>query len=185
MRGSQRAPVIVTCRSAEYGSIGTQVKDAVHIHILPLTGHEAAKYLYNQLRFTAKPEQWMPVLANLENEPYGRLAQQLSTPWLLFLAATAFRSDFPVDLLGPAQAASHDYAQMGSLLLDQYIRAATFLYSSVKHYDPHHVQRWLAHLSYGLSWQSAHHGSATDIRLINGGGRLNAESPVGFAFYWQ
>lgn len=165
LRGHQLAPVVVTCRTDEYQSFRTQVQDAAHIRILPLTGHEAAEYLYDQLRFTAKSEQWWPVLANLQNEPDGRLARQLSTPWLLFLAVTAFRSDFPADLLAPAQAESHNYAQMEGLLLGQYIRATTLLHGSVKHYDPQYVQQWLAHLAYGLSWQSAHHGSATDIRL--------------------
>ena len=48
MRGREKAPVIVTCRRAEYRALKRGVDRATLVDMVPLTGEEAAGYLRTQ-----------------------------------------------------------------------------------------------------------------------------------------
>ena len=171
IRGRNRAPVVVTCRRAEYLALRRGVDRATHVEIVPLTGDEAADYLREQFLEQDEGYRWDPVLAALHADPGGPLATQLATPWRLTLALAAFREDGdPAELLPAtpdiAGATAQEYAQyVDSHLLGRYVPAAVRLHDPAGHYTPHDVQRWLTALACGLAWQARHGRSATDIRL--------------------
>ncbi|MGW2174713.1 NACHT domain-containing protein [Streptomyces sp. NPDC001705] len=84
------APCVLTCRSHTYESLlnrGIWVRGAARIEIAPVTedlGHEYLSHVVDD------PDRWQPVFNELRREPSGPLAQALSTPWRLSLAATVY-----------------------------------------------------------------------------------------------
>ena len=171
MRGRERAPVVVTCRRADYQALRREIDRATHVEMIPLTGNEAADYLQDQFLNTDERQRWQRVLANLHAHPAGLLASQLATPWRLTLALAAFRSDGdPAGLIPETSTVANpvpdNYSQrIDSLLLSRYISSAIRLHDPAGRYDPQQVQRWLTALADGLAWQARHNKSATDIRL--------------------
>ncbi len=171
MHGRERAPVVVTCRRSEYRVLTREVDRATHIEIVPLTGDEAAVYLWDQFRDQDERQRWEPVLASLHADPAGPLATQLATPWRLTLALAAFRdAGDPSGLLPAAPGltgkAAQEYAQrIDGVLLGRYVSAAVRLHDPSGRYTERHIQRWLVALADGLAWQSRHRRSATDIQL--------------------
>ncbi len=102
MRGRERAPVVVTCRRAEYRALRRGVDRATHLEMVPLTGVEAVSYLREQFLDQDEEHRWEPVLAALCTDPAGPLAVELATPWRLTLALAAFRDNGdPAELLPP------------------------------------------------------------------------------------
>jgi hypothetical protein len=171
MRGRERAPVIVTCRRAEYETLRRGVDRATHVEMVPLNGNETTAYLREQFLDQDEEHRWEPVLAVLQANPGGPLAVQLATPWRLTLALAAFREDGdPAELL-PATldmtgTTAQEYAQhVNSHLLGRYVPAAIHLHDPAGRYSPRDVQRWLTAMADGLAWQAHHERSATDIRL--------------------
>jgi hypothetical protein len=171
MRGRERAPVVVTCRRAQYESLARGVDRATHVEMVSLSGGEAARYLREQFLGQDEERRWEPVLAALHFDPDGPLVAQLATPWRLTLALAAFRSGGdPAGLLPAAPAmtgvAVREYVEgVDSLLLGLYVPAAVRLHDLAGRYTPQDVQRWLTALADGLAWQARHGRSATDIRL--------------------
>ena len=171
MRGREKAPVIVTCRRAEYRALKRGVDRATLVDMVPLTGEEAAGYLRTQFLGQDEEDRWEPVLAAVDADPGGSLAAQLATPWRLTLALAAFREGGDPGGLLPAAPgmtglAAQEYAQrVDSQLLGRYVPAAAGLYDRAGRYTRQDVQRWLSALAEGLAWQGRHGKSATDIRL--------------------
>ena len=171
LQGRQRAPVVVTCRRAEYMALGRGIVRATHVEMVPLDGHEAAAYLRGQFLSEEEERRWAPVLTALDADPAGPVAVRLATPWRLTLALAAFRdAGQPMTLLaGPPDAAAlapgTAVTTVDHQLLGQYIANAVRLHDKAGHYQPGDVRRWLAALSGGLARQAGHGGSATDIEL--------------------
>ena len=170
-QGSLRAPVIVTCRLAEYQNLGRGVDRATHIEMVPLGGDESSDYLDGQFRDPGEARRWAAVLKVLRAEPAGPLAARLATPWRLMLALAVFRDGGePADLLlaapgTPAGADGTGVTALDRQLLGQYIAGAVGLRGKPARYRQADVQRWLTALASGLAWQARHAGSATDIEL--------------------
>jgi hypothetical protein len=164
MRGTKRAPLVATCRHAEYAALRPGLDRATHVEMTPLTGGEAAEYLLDHLRSEEEIRHWKPVLDALETHPEGVLADQLATPWRLTLALAAFRDDGDPATMLAASATGYPNA-VGDLLLGHYISAAVRLYGKAGRYRVRDVQRWLVALAQGLARQAREGGSATDIEL--------------------
>jgi hypothetical protein len=167
MRGHTRAPVVVTCRRSDYSALSRGIDRATHVEMTGLVGDEAAAYLRGQVRTLAEKDRWKPVLAMLDEEPYGPLAAQVATPWRLTLALAAFRDGGdPAALLPPAGITAGEYTQyLDGLLVGGYGPSAVRLHSPGTPYNEPQVQQWLTALADGLAWQSRHGMSATDIVL--------------------
>ena len=170
MRGRYRAPLVVTCRTADYQALTCDVDRATHVRMLRLTGPDAARYLTAQFRGHDEQQRWQPVLTVLRADPAGPLAAQLATPWRLTLALAAFRDRGDPLILAPVATPSgapdgNDNDRAGALLLDCYIEAAVSLHQPSGRYEASHVRRWLTSLAEGLAAQASSDGSATDIEL--------------------
>lgn len=167
MRGREQAPVVVACRPGEYERLTESVDKARHVELSALTGKEAAGYLRSQFRTSDEVDRWTPVLETLERNPDSLLAAELTTPWKLVQALTAYRAeDDPGQLLPSADVTDSDYsAHVDSMLLRRYIPAAVRLHREGTRYTGEQVQRWLTALAEGLAWQARHGRSATDITL--------------------
>ena len=171
MRGREKAPVVVTCRRAEYWALERGVDRATRVEMVPLTGVEAADYLRSQFLNQDEEDRWKPVLDALDADPGGPLAVQLATPWRLTLALAACQGgDDPAELLPAASNMTDpvvsEYAQrVDSQLLGRYVPAAVALHDRGERYTSRDVQRWLTVFADGLAWQGGHGGSPTDIRL--------------------
>ena len=170
MRGLERAPLVVTCRSGEYKAIVREIDRAAHIQLIPLIGYEAADYLQEQFRNQDEQNRWYPVLTNMRIHPSGPLAAQLATPWRLTLALSTFREvGDPADLLPthiPAGVSVDEYQKhVDNLLLGGYVPAAVHLHDPAGRYTVQQVQRWLTGVADGLAWQAQNYRSASDIRL--------------------
>jgi hypothetical protein len=169
MRGTERAPVLVTCRDREYQSLLRKLDRAAQVEMLPLTGEEAASYLREQFRTGDELDRWKDVLDGLdglEGDAGGLLAAQLGTPWRLTLALAAFRDHGdPRTLLRPADTAEHQHAHaVDTRLLDSYVSSAVRLHAAGR-YREEEVRSWLSALADGLAWQARRGRSGTDIRL--------------------
>lgn len=171
MQGRDRAPVVVTCRRAEYQAFARQVDRATHVEMIPLSGDESADYLQDQFLDKHEQKRWEPVLTDLKANSDGLLAAQLGTPWRLTISLEAYREKGdPADLIPPAPVlsprAERDYEKrIDSLLLSRYVSSVVRRHDSTGRYTGQQVQQWLTTLAYGLAWQAHHNGSATDIRL--------------------
>ena len=171
MRGREKAPVVVTCRRAEYRALKRGVDRATQVEMVPLTGVEAAAYLRTQFLDQDEEDRWKPVLAALDADPCGPLAVQLATPWRLTLALAAFQGGGDPAGLLPATSDMTDlvvseYAQrVDTQLLGRYVPAAVALHDRAGRYTSRDVQRWLAAFADGLTRQGRYRGSPTDIRL--------------------
>lgn len=166
MRGRARAPLVVTCRTADYQALARDIDRATHVRMLPLSGSEAAGYLAAKFRGRSEQQRWEPVLAVLRANPAGPLAAQLATPWRLTLALAAFRAGGDPMTLAPADAPGGSNGdRLGGLLMDRYIEAAVSLYRPPGRYTASQVRQWLTALAEGLDRQASRGGSATDISL--------------------
>ncbi|MGW1564395.1 hypothetical protein ACWCQ1_49395 [Streptomyces sp. NPDC002144] len=121
---SGSAPLILTCRTAEYeylATLGVRVQAAARIDINPVTPAQAHAYLTAR---SSNPERWSPVLSALSRPSGAVLACALSTPWRLNLAA-AYEERYPdtlaylrepADLLAfPSPTAVRDHLLAGFL----------------------------------------------------------------------
>ena len=102
MRGRDRAPLVVTCRTGDYLALAEGIDQATHVEMLPLTGPEVARYLATQFRDGGERNRWASILAMLRADPSGPLAAQLGNPWRLTLALAAFRDAGDPVILAPA-----------------------------------------------------------------------------------
>ncbi|WP_161624807.1 NACHT domain-containing protein [Streptomyces spectabilis] len=83
--------LVITCRTNAYDDLAAthhiRLVDAARIEVQPVGAGQAADYLDDR---SAEPARWEQVLAALRNDSNPRLAEALSTPWLLCLAATVY-----------------------------------------------------------------------------------------------
>ncbi|WP_405409108.1 NACHT domain-containing protein [Streptomyces decoyicus] len=162
------APVIVTCRTAQYtelASLDMRMRQAARIELNPVTPHQAATYLTNR---SDNPIRWSSVLNALTNAPVAALAHALSTPWRLNLAATTYeeRDQSTLDYLRqPDQLLTFASADdVRDHLLAHYIPAAMSQHpTQANRYRPDKTHRWLAALANHLATNSA--GAGTDLVL--------------------
>jgi hypothetical protein len=169
------APVILTCRTAQYAELAAldlRMREAARIEITPVTPAQATAYLTAR---STGPARWTTVFDTLTAAPEGALAQTLSTPWRLNLAATAYEErhpdtlDYlrdPGDLLG--------FASRGGVrdhLLGAYLPAAISQHPTRPgRYRPDQTHRWLAALAAHLATAapasaSTSAGAETDLVL--------------------
>lgn len=169
IRGRQRAPLVVTCRTADYQSLTDNVDRATHVELLPLTSGEAADYLADQFGDRGEQQRWAPVVALMRSNPPGPAASQLATAWRLTMALAAFRDHgdpMTLDPIVPAGARRTEFSESTDhRLLDAYVEAAISLYQPAGRYTSDQVRRWLAALANGLACQARNGGSASDIDL--------------------
>jgi hypothetical protein len=163
LQGRQRAPVVVTCRPAEYAALGRGIDRATHVEMVPLDGDEAAGYLREQFLDQDEEYRWAPVLSALHRDPAGPVAGRLATPWQLTLALAAFRDGGEPIILLATPADTPD--TVDQQLLGQFIANAVGLHDTAGRYQLAAVRRWLTALSSGLARQASRGGSATDIEL--------------------
>jgi hypothetical protein len=140
-RGTAAAPLVLTCRTRLYDAletVGGHLPDAARIEIEPVTATHAVQFL--ERRSAARwPTLWRPVLDELRAQPGGVLAQALSTPWRLTLAATVFeRGGEPSELTGLE--AESDVAD---LLLSRYVEASRRMAPRRWLYQEDDIHRWL------------------------------------------
>ncbi|MFF8838406.1 NACHT domain-containing protein [Streptomyces sp. NPDC015130] len=166
--GTDPAPLVLTCRSAEYDALetaGSHILDAARLEIAPVTPAQAREFL--ALRGARRPQLWQPLLDDLRDRPSGVLAGALATPWRLTLAAVAFdRDGDPGELLTAATE-----AEVADRLLARFIGASTANTSvGSGRYEPERIHRRLAALARAMSTS---HGADTDLVLEHLAVRLN------------
>ncbi|WP_200308422.1 NACHT domain-containing protein [Streptomyces adelaidensis] len=169
------APVILTCRTAQYAELArldVRMREAARVEITPVTPAQATAYLAAR---STGPARWTTVFDTLAAEPGGTLAQTLSTPWRLNLAATAYEERRP-DTLGYRRAPGDllGFASPGGVrdhLLGAYLPAAISQHPTRPgRYRPDQTHRWLAALAAHLATaapasSSAAAGADTDLVL--------------------
>jgi hypothetical protein len=167
-RGRTAGPVVLTCRTSHYEALADddQLADAAQIRIEPVPVDAAMTYLAQR---RGHDRRWQRLLEYLRAEPTGVLAQSLSTPWRLSLAATVYRREGePIHLTTFATAADLD-----DHLLARLIPAVMTLYPPRQAYSHQSVHVWLARIAHHLQ-QPAHAppgppavgaGPRTDVHL--------------------
>ena len=180
--GTGRRPVVLVCRREEYGQLARSassggedpvLQDARQIVLQPLDVPAICDYLTR--RFPGEQpghlaSRWHNVQATLQAPAVARqdisLTGVLSSPWRLFLAATAYQDDAsdPDELIRkPAE-------DLAEHLLGQLIPAVTHRTArpAGDHYQPHEVSTWLSTLARHLEQTSNDpklRWSPTDLRL--------------------
>lgn len=141
-----RAPFAVTCRREEYVAAvetsGTPLARAAVVEVASVEVEDAIGYLSSAFTDDTR---WRPLFQRLRDDPDGPLARAMSTPLMLFLARTAYRSPTtePDELL-----AHSDSKSIEEHLLDAYI-PATYARHLGLPYDEHQAKRWLGTLARG------------------------------------
>jgi tetratricopeptide (TPR) repeat protein len=148
--------VVVTCRTAEYaravGAGGSVISRAAVIEIEPVTPEDAIEFLSHPA--PSRPR-WQQVFDHLRASPHSPLARTLSTPLMVALARTAYRTPTtsPAGLLvldnGPAVAASLIEGFISGIYGADPSRARALRRRSRK-YRADYAARWLSCLSYHL-----------------------------------
>ncbi|WTX00007.1 hypothetical protein OG216_44600 [Streptomycetaceae bacterium NBC_01309] len=110
-RGRDRAPLVLTSRSAAYldlQALHVWARDGARVEITAVSLLQAREFV---TRRASDPERWRTVLDHLSADPSSALARGLSTPWRLTVAVTAHEQrdpttgahlNTPRDLLNPA-----------------------------------------------------------------------------------
>ncbi|SDM24975.1 NACHT domain-containing protein [Nonomuraea maritima] len=149
--------VVLTCRSTTLQALAgvhLWVRDAATVEIVPVTAAQAGRYLAGR---AALPGRWAPVLARLRADPDGPLAEALSTPWQLTLAADVYEWRDPL-----ADGFSRDPAELTGAGLDTpeairdhllglLVPAAVARLRPPGDVGPERVRRWLSELARHLN----------------------------------
>ncbi|MBG0826461.1 hypothetical protein HS041_01515 [Planomonospora sp. ID67723] len=171
LHGSDRADVVLTCRTAQYQALRAARSggaDITWVEILPVLSVTAAGFLS---RRTQGSPRWEGVLETLRTEPVGPLARGLATPWRLTLAVTVYERPSPhgprtSSLRTPAELTALDSAEaIGDHLLAQLISTVT---PADAPYSPRQVWTWLAVLARYLDRNAAAPPPALDGRPLPG-----------------
>ncbi|MFF3095498.1 NACHT domain-containing protein [Streptomyces cyaneofuscatus] len=88
-RFDQPIPFVLTCRTETHDRLvsrGARLADTVAVQILRLS----PKQVQRHIKSVADEERWADVLAHLEKDANGRLAQYLSLPWRLAMAVVIY-----------------------------------------------------------------------------------------------
>jgi hypothetical protein len=180
--GTGRRPVVLVCRKAEYGQLAQSasaegedpvLQDARQIVLQPLDVPAICDYLTR--RFPGDQpghpsSRWDDVYSALQapkaaGQGVG-LVRVFSSPWRLFLAATAYQDDTS----DPRELIQQPSDDLGQYLLGQLIPAVTRRTARPDghHYQPTEVRAWLGTLARHLDQTSNDpelRWSPTDIRL--------------------
>ncbi|MFD0404316.1 NACHT domain-containing protein [Kitasatospora sp. NPDC127116] len=144
-RGRTAGPLVLTCRTTHYEALvdAAQLRDAARISIEPVPPQEALRYLADRSGGTPR---WQTLLEHLRTDPTGVLAQSLSTPWRLSLAATVYsRAGDPIELralVTPQDVDDH--------LLNLLIPATLALHPPKRRYTSDDTRRWLTSIARSL-----------------------------------
>jgi len=87
-------PLVLTCRTADYerliATTGSALARAAVVELQPVTGPEAASYLPGGQ--AGGDARWARVTTRLRTKPHSVVARTMSTPLMVFLARTAYRT---------------------------------------------------------------------------------------------
>ena len=145
--GQQKAAMVLTCRISQYEALEQArewVRDAARIQVQPVAVEAARRFLTARITDEAR---WQSVLDRMQQSGNPALAQAMSTPWRLTVAATVYDQRDPatgsylrdpVDLIGLAMDTEE---RIRDHLLGLYISAAIATHESPWSAD--RVQHWL------------------------------------------
>ena len=88
--GRQKAAIVLTCRISIYEALeqaGEWVRDAARVQLSPVGIAAARSFLAQR---ADDQDRWEPVLSRIRQSGHRALAQALSTPWRLALAAAVY-----------------------------------------------------------------------------------------------
>ncbi|MFB9681689.1 NACHT domain-containing protein [Streptosporangium vulgare] len=168
--GRAKAAVVLTCRTTHYQDLEelrVWARDTARVELSPVEAAGARDFLAARAE---DPSRWEPVLAAIAGDPGGPLAQGLSTPWRLTLAAAvydqrdrsgAFVRD-PGDLVDLADWTTPE--EVRDHLLGLLLPATLALHPALGGADAARVHRWLTHIARHLERQAREVGmSPVDI----------------------
>ncbi|NEW72531.1 NACHT domain-containing protein [Streptomyces rhizosphaericus] len=144
-RGRTAGALILTCRTTHYEALlyEEQLRDAARISISPVLSEEALRYFADRSGHTPR---WQALLEYLRTDSGSALAQSLTTPWRLSLAATVYsRAGDPSELQTLATPQDVD-----DYLLARLIPAALTLHPPKRRYTPDDTRRWLSGIARSL-----------------------------------
>ncbi|MFI7708260.1 NACHT domain-containing protein [Nonomuraea sp. NPDC049480] len=148
-------PLVVTCRAREYQRAVDAsrwiISRAAVVEIMPVDVEQAIAFLSHPEPFR---HHWEPVFAHLRHDSEGPLARVLSTPLMVSLARTAYRSS-TIDPTALTRLDSQD--AITTMLLDTFVtsvhdpdRPMPPEGRPVRRYTPAAAQRWLGCLALHL-----------------------------------
>ncbi|WP_449064732.1 NACHT domain-containing protein [Planomonospora algeriensis] len=178
LHGSDRADVVLTCRTAQYQALRAARSggaDITWVEILPVRPVTAAGFLRDRIQDSPRWRRWDQVLETMRADPDGPLAKGLSTPWRLTLAVTVYERPALGDDSGePHRAVACDPAELIALgsaeaiadhLLARLIGAVT---PADAPYTPRQVRSWLAVLARYLDRNASGPPPVPDGRSLSG-----------------
>ena len=157
--GQQKAAIILTCRISQYEALAEArewVRDAARIQLRPVTVPAARRFLTARV---TDENRWQSVLDRMQQPGNPPLAQAMSTPWRLTVAAAVYdQRDSatgrylwnPEDLISSAMDTEE---RIRDHLLGLYILAA--ITANFSRYPAHYVHRWLGVLAEYLNANTA------------------------------
>jgi hypothetical protein len=150
-------PLVVTCRSREYEQAvvtsGSLLSRAAVVEIEPVKTEDAIGFLSEPALARSR---WAPVLTHLREYPLGILAQALSTPLMVALARTAYRSPAtdPMDLVKFADRSAVEGRLIDGFVASVYQPDEPSLHlqggGRLRSYPQRRAVRWLGCLAYHL-----------------------------------
>lgn len=173
--GTSGAPLVITCRTADYARITTSIQPAATIRIRPLGAEQIIDYLHREVRDRdgqAAWRTWDDLIRQLKGPNDRRVLELLQTPWRLVLAVTFYRGGgSPGDLLpstsespvSPESSQQHS-KRVSGILLDAFIPARIKLYGRGD-YTPAQTTSWLVNLAKYLHACTGAGLSGSDILL--------------------
>jgi len=173
--GASGAPLVVTCRTADYAQITASIRPAADIRIRPLGTDQIIDYLQREIRDRdgeAAWHPWLDLISKLTDADDPRVLKLLQTPWRLVLAVTFYRAGGLLADLVPAASERpisakcvKQYVEEASgILLGAFIPARTTLYGRGE-YTPEQASLWLVNLARYLRTRTDQGMSSSDIVL--------------------
>jgi hypothetical protein len=164
-------PMIVTCRTAVYGRVREMGGDAgLHgaelLELQPLTNTAVTDYLNTQHRSVGTRDDGCATLVHkIRTEPNGALANSLSKPWVLDLAATAVRASQPtvVDLAKADSTTEITERVLAGLIP----AAATSPHSRGQKYSETQINTWMRALAHFLDQRRSRNAEGTEFSLAH------------------
>jgi hypothetical protein len=149
--GGQKAAMVLTCRISPYEALEQArawVRDAARIQLTPVRADDARSFLTGR---ADDQDRWQSVLDQMQRPGNHPLAQALSTPWRLTLAATVYDQRDPATgryLRDPADLTHPGLdteAKIRDRLLGLFIPAVATAYGN--RYPAARVHQWLGVLA--------------------------------------
>ena len=165
--GQDKAAIVLTCRFSQYEALEQArewVRDAARIQICPVAVSTAHRFLAARVTDESR---WQAVVDKMEQPGNAPLAQAMSTPWRLTVAAAVYDQRDPVTgsyLRNPTDLTDQGMdteEKIRDHLLGLYISAAIAEYDSP--YPADRVQHWLAVLARYLHANTASRTRAAPV----------------------